>query len=340
MIEKKNKTTLVVTTISEPQECLHLLSDGCKKYEWDFIIVGDEGSPGNFSISGADYYDVDRQLSTDLKTARHCLRKHYARKNIGYLLAMQNGSEIIVETDDDNLPLSAFWSTRCRIKKVQSLLKTGWVNIYSYFSNSNIWPRGLPLDQICQKIVPDDLSGLKEAICPIQQGLANDNPDVDAIYRLILPLPQTFSNADAIALGSGTWSPFNSQNTTWFKEAFPLMYLPCYCSFRMTDIWRSMIAQRIAWENSWSVLFHGPTVYQRRNEHNLMKDFKDEIPGYLQNDRIRTLLDDISIKSGEQNIPGALRLCYERLVKSAIFDESELILLDVWLQDIKSLKIE
>ena len=31
-----------------------------------------------------------------------------------------------------------------------------------------------------------------ESDCPIQQGLADRNPDVDAIYRLILPLPFSF----------------------------------------------------------------------------------------------------------------------------------------------------
>lgn len=82
--------------------------------------------------------------------------------------------------------------------------------------------------------------------CPIQQGLADNNPDVDAIYRLILPFPTIFRKGRKVALGNNSWSPFNSQNTTWWKKAFPLLYLPSYCSFRMTDIWRSFVAQRIA----------------------------------------------------------------------------------------------
>ena len=34
------------------------------------------------------------------------------------------------------------------------------------------------------------------------------------------------------------YSPFNSQNTIWFKEIFPLLYLPVSCSMRATDIIR------------------------------------------------------------------------------------------------------
>jgi hypothetical protein len=35
--------------------------------------------------------------------------KHYARKNLGYLIAIKNGAEIIIETDDDNIPEKNFW---------------------------------------------------------------------------------------------------------------------------------------------------------------------------------------------------------------------------------------
>src|SRR3712207_8325265 len=53
-------------------------------------------------------------------------------------------------------------------------------------------PRGLPLDAV--QVAPPDFQTLpvSEVECPIQQGLADENPDVDAIYRLILPLPQNF----------------------------------------------------------------------------------------------------------------------------------------------------
>ena len=123
----------------------------------------------------------------------------------------------------------------------------GWANLYRYFSDATIWPRGLPLDAIHAPLPAYDTlhaGGGKD--CPIQQGLADANPDVDAIYRLTLPLPQNFRADRRVALAPGTWCPFSSQNTTWWPDTFPLLYLPAYCSFRMTDIWRGFIAQRIA----------------------------------------------------------------------------------------------
>ena len=328
------KIGLVVTSISKPNQVLKALAQGCLKHRWDFVMVGDVSSPKGFDLKGCDYYDIDRQGETKFYTAKKCLTKHYARKNIGYLVAMAKGARIIVETDDDNFPEKSFWLSRERIKKARFIKQKSWVNVYQYFSDKLIWPRGFPLSHIHQKKADSLL--IKKIECPIQQGLANGNPDVDAIYRLVMPLPVRFKESDDIALEPQSWCPFNSQNTTWFQEAFPLMYLPSYCSFRMTDIYRSLIAQRIAWENNWSILFHKPTVYQKRNEHNLMKDFTDEVPGYLQVENIQEALNKITLKSGIKNIPNAMRKCYRTLVDKKIFDAKEMNVLEAWLKDLNS----
>src|SRR5262249_31382202 len=151
----------------------------------------------------------------------------------------------IIETDDDNWPLPGFWHTRNNDISVKCLDEAGWTNVYRYFTDAMIWPRGLPLTCIQRPVA--DINSLVDlqTMCPIQQGLVESNPDVDAIYRLVLPLPQTFRRSVQLALGAGSWCPFNSQNTTWWPQAYPLLYLPSHCSFRMMDIWRSFIAQRI-----------------------------------------------------------------------------------------------
>jgi hypothetical protein len=169
-------------------------------------------------------------------------------------------------------------------------------------------------------------------LCPIQQGFADENPDVDAISRLTLPLPIIFNKSNSIALGNNSICPFNSQNTTWFKEAFPLLYLPSYCSFRMTDIWRSFVAQRIAWTCGWPILFYQSTVWQERNDHNLMNDFRDEIVGY--NNNSHKSLKELNLKEGIENIPANMRLCYNTMIELGVVGQREVIFLDVWLQDI------
>jgi len=327
--------SVVVTSINSPNEILKAISDGCRKNGFNFILIGDTKSPQNFSLEGCDYYSIDKQLQTKFIFPEKCPTKHYARKNLGYLLAISKGSHLIFETDDDNFPLENFWQIPTPQIHTKCIENSGWVNIYEYFSDAKLWPRGFPLQSI-QNIAPEfDSLGMKKIFSPIQQAMVNGNPDVDAICRFIQPVDQIFKN-NRVAIGKKTWCPFNSQATKWTSDAFALMYLPAYCSFRMTDIWRSFIAQRIAWENGWHILFHEPMMNQVRNAHNLLRDFEDEIAGYLNNAQICDQLEKLNLKAGIENIPFNLNLCYEKLISMKLVGEKELFLLNIWLNDLKN----
>lgn len=334
-----NPTTLVVTSIAgSDHPILRKLAEGARAAGMGFIVAGDTKSPAHFDLPGCDFLSVDAQLATGFSFAKLCPTRHYARKNVGYLQAIRNGARLIIETDDDNVPRPAFFAQRSRLVASPVLEAASWANLYRYFTDALIWPRGLPLDGVNAPL-PDyeGLPSRKDVDCPIQQGLADANPDVDAVYRLLLPLPLDFRADRSIALGKASWCPFNSQNTTWWPEAFALLYLPAHCSFRMTDIWRSFVAQRICWENGWHVLFHPATVHQERNDHDLMKDFADEIPGYLGNRKIALALEGLELKSGIGAIPDNLRSCYRQLVADGHVGKDELAQLDAWLDDLARL---
>lgn len=334
----KPNIALVVTSINSPNRVIADLAAGATNNGWPFIVIGDKKSPDNYSYPGVDYYSLAAQQETGLEYAKKCPVGHYARKNIGYLIAARNGATMIVETDDDNIPRENFWKLRNRFITSPYQAGTGWVNVYRYFSDALIWPRGLPLDAVHGAIMPYADMSTATLDCPIQQGLADENPDVDAVYRLLLPLPMNFSTEQHVTLSKGAWCPFNSQNTTWWSPAFPLMYLPAYCSFRMTDIWRSFVAQRIAWECGWSVYFHPATVWQERNEHNLMRDFFDEIPGYVSNATIKAKLADLPLRPGVEAMSENLLACYRMLVSENLVGGDELSLLEAWLQDLDQIE--
>jgi hypothetical protein len=330
-------TALAVTSISAPTPILHALALGAAQSNVDFVLAGDTRSPAGFHLEGCHFLDIDAQRRTGFALARESPVGHYARKNIAYLVAIQRGATLIVETDDDNWPMPAFFGPRQRDVLVAGLTSDGWVNVYRYFSEAVIWPRGFPLDRIHTAVPPFESLEVARRTCPIQQGLADDNPDVDAIYRLVLPLPQRFRQDRRLAVGRGTLCPFNSQNTTWFAEAFPLLYLPSHCSSRMTDIWRSLIAGRIAAENGWWILFHEPTVRQERNDHVLMRDFADEVPGYLHNTAIGAALDGLSLRAGTEHIGDNMLRCYEALTRLGAIGAQELALLGIWLSELSAL---
>jgi len=329
------KTTLVVTTIAAPNAALRLLAAGCVKQGWDFIVIGDQASPPDFQLEGCRFYSLTEQKQLDLEYAALCPVRHYARKNLGYLLAMREGSSLIVETDDDNFPGEDFWLPRARQRKASIYSGRDWVNVYRYFTDNHIWPRGLPLDHINDPLPDWNTLAAGQPDCPVQQGLCDGDADVDAVFRLTQPLEVSFRRDRNLALNPGAWCPFNSQNTSWWRAAFPLLYLPATCTFRMTDIWRSFVAQRIAWTNDWSIMFHPSNVHQERNRHDLMRDFIDELPGYLNNNSICQSLAELELSSGVGSISDNLRVCYEMLVRAGLCEERELDLLDAWVADIE-----
>ncbi len=335
----RERAALVVTSISAPNRILKSLAEGARQHQIPFYLIGDSKSPADFCLPGCEFYSLESQTQLEFQYARVVPARHYSRKNIGYLLAVSAGAEVIIETDDDNHPTREFWGQSDRRIRSPRLQNAGWVNAYRYFSDGLIWPRGFPLQYIKAEQPLYEALSTEDCDCPIQQGLADGDPDVDAIYRLILPLQISFRRDRHIAFGQGSWTPFNSQNTRWWADTFPLMYLPTYCSFRMTDIWRSFVAQRIAGENGWSVLFHGPTVWQERNEHKLMLDFAEEIPGYLENEKICRTLEALPVRKGIQHLSDNLLLCYEALVRLRVIDLKELALVEAWNADLLSLGI-
>ena len=111
------------------------------------------------------------------------------------------------------------------------------------------------------------------------------------------------------------------------------MYLPVTVSFRMTDIFGSFVAQRCLWELGEGVTFHSPSeVFQDRNEHDLLKDFEDEIPGYLNSDKIAKILEALVLKGGEDNIGENMVTCYEALANAGIIEQLEIRCLKQWIK--------
>lgn len=326
---------IVVTTIQKPTPSLMAMSETGLKHGLRTLAVGDRKTPDAQWRESADFLSLAGQQELGFALAELLPENHYGRKNLGYLLAMSQGAEVIFDTDDDNAPLSS-WRRREVDVIASHCRETGWVNAYQWFTNEHIWPRGLPLESI-RSDAPAGQTGQAVTVrAPIQQGLANGSPDVDAVWRLTMDKEITFRDNGSVLLGKGAWCPFNSQSTWWFPEAYPLMYLPSFVSFRMTDIWRSFIAQRCLWAMGYGMVFHGPEMYQARNPHNLLRDFEQEIPGYLGNNKIREVLEGLQLSDKPADVGMNLRRCYEALVAGGFVPEKEMALVEAWLVDMVS----
>lgn len=324
---------IVITSIFPPTAAVIKFS---KIKEYKLVVVGDKKNPAKWNCDEVIYLPVEKQLEMDYKLIDVLPFNHYCRKMIGYLYAIQNNAELIIDTDDDNIPKSN-WEFPDFTGKYNSIPENkGFINIYNYYTDQHIWPRGLPLNRITHDF-SDVFVEMKnqESKVGVWQGLADEDPDVDAIYRLTSNEPCYFQEKPPCVLDKGTLTPFNTQNTAIRKELFPLMYLPTYVTFRFTDILRGLIAQPIMWLYDYKLGFLNATVVQKRNEHDFMKDFESEVPMYKDVE----LVIDLTIKNtkASETIENNLYNTYIALLNANIVKQEEIKTLEAWLQDIGNL---
>lgn len=330
MEDRKNMNkTIVITSIFQPTEAVAAFA---KMDDYKLVVVGDKKTPADWHYNNVEYLSVDAQQGIGTHLKEVLPYNHYCRKMMGYIHAIAGGAEIIVDTDDDNIPKENWAFPEFEKSFAYIPEDKGFVNVYQLFSDAHIWPRGLPLDLLTKKFnLEADLTAQVSKV-GMWQGLADEDPDVDAIYRLTSDTPCYFNQREPVVLGKGTISPFNTQNTLIRKELFPLMYLPTYVTFRFTDILRGFVAQPIMWLDDYLLGFTDATVVQKRNPHDYLKDFDSELPMYKH---CREVMDITSgaIHAGE-SIGNNLYNAYEALHKKSIVEQRELDVLTAWLKDI------
>ena len=96
---------------------------------------------------------------------------------------------------------------------------------------------------------------------------------------------------------------------------------------------------KILHANNLPISFATSTNYQFRNFHNLIDDFENEIPVYLNSDKIVQILSKTKFPKGNKNINKALIIAYKILVKKNIFHKNELKFVNAWVKDINKLNI-
>lgn len=324
------KKSIIVTTIHEPSKAI---KDFSKMKDWNLISVGDLKTPKDWQVPQVKYISPDEQNKLFPKFSKLLNWNRYARKNIGYLYAMKNGSDIIAEIDDDIAPYKTYPPEISKNKTIPVISGEKFVNIYNLFGSKNSWPRGYPISKIIQK---QKLSKkVKEVYSPIQNSLLDQNGDFDAIYRLISDKNIKYNRKGEFALEKGSYSPFHSGNTFWYPEAFVLLYMPAFVSPHVEDIWRGYIAQRIIWEINGYLTFIYPTVYtNQRNKHDYLKDFEFEVPMFLQTEKLIQVLDSLSLN---KDLGKSLIKVYTVLIKEGIMKKEELPAVIEWVNQVNAL---
>ena len=321
---------IIITSINYPTKALHEFS---QLADWQVVVVADRKTPTDWQLENVKILTVEEQQAMPLQTVKFLPWNHYARKNLGYLYALMQGAELLYETDDDNIPYES-WQTgfpfASEIDADVPATPAKFINAYHHFCSEHVWPRGFPLTAVLHQAEETQALRRQPAhkIAPIQQGLADLEPDVDAIYRLTVGKQITFNKATPLYVPSGSYCPFNSQNTLWYPDAFPYLCLPVTVPSRVTDIWRGYIAQRFLHRQNQGVLFCSASVYQERNYHNLHHDFVEELQLYTRTEALISVLD-----AYDSEYEGVM----DHLLQHNFVQQTDVDLLKAWLHDLKQI---
>lgn len=322
----------VITTINNPTKGIKKIAALAKQKNVKLVVVGDRKTKPDWSYENVTYLNLVDQSEAFPEFSTLAPNDHYSRKNLGYLFAIRHGAQIIIETDDDNIPEDNFFDHSLNVDKVEMVGTHRWINVYKHFSNEKIWPRGNPLNET--ENLGETVEWVSEDF-PIQQYLADGDPDVDAVYRMLNKTALTFERRQPLCLANESWCSFNSQNTFFHKSFFPCLYLPSFVSFRMTDIWRSFVAQFVLKSQRKKMLFGNATVFQERNKHDLIEDFKQEIDGYVNNNSIIEHLNakllDISQNGKVINVIEATKIGWETIHGMGLICSNEMNMIMRWL---------
>ena len=273
------KKIIITTTIYPIRKAIREYS---QIHGWDLLIVGDKKTPEDEYIKFSKSYPNCRYLGTVEQESRYKKLSDaigwnsIQRRNIGFIYAYQMGYEIFATVDDDNIPLDN-WGKEIFIDTPTSV-DLYEVNEIAFdplapFKNKEIWHRGFPVELLETRF---KFNVSNRIITPlVQANLWNGDPDVDAMCRISFKPVVEFPKLNK-PYSSSKLLPFNSQNTLMSRNAIPFYFVFPFIG-RFDDIWAAYIFQHYLPEK---IIFSDATVFQDRNEQNLVTNLENEIFGY------------------------------------------------------------
>jgi len=271
---------------------------------------------------------------------------HFGRKNVGFIFAMLHGAKVIWDFDDDNILVNKVSPMPVPAKDLDINVIVNYdkttFNPYPIMGapTSPVWPRGFPLENIKWSSNTSALrvktAVMKAERIGILQSLANNDPDVDGIYRLIQPLPFSFPVTSRggekllpFSTPKGAYAPYNAQATLHMYCALWSLYLPVTVHGRVSDIWRGYIFQRLAEPLGIELLFTPPVVAQYRNVHNYLADFESENPLYMRSLKLVEQLIDWRPRAG--TVPGMIEELWAYLYERDYIGLNDVLLIQGWI---------
>ena len=225
------------------------------------------------------YITLKGQMKLGYNVSKYLSFNSYARKNIGYLYAIQHGAKEIFEINED-IVISDLKSFNLNFNNNKIFFgirnDSRMINPYIHFGERNIWPRGFRLSDIGNQYHNKfySLDNKHLLLTPlIYQGLINGVPDIDSIFEKtkLTNYEYKFPFTKPFIYFPGNYIPINSKNTKYLYVLFPFLALPSTISEKVSDILRGYILQYFAWRYKGCVVYHSNKNYKSSN--NISKNY-------------------------------------------------------------------
>ena len=311
------KIAIVTTTIHTPRT-LSLMAK--LSPEVRFFVALDENTPEeavNFCQHDVPNTQVIfLQDQEKWACAKYIPMRCVERRNFAILEAVAWGADVLVAWDNDNIPTdSAYFSA------FQMLFDPEWENGFTLKASSPTgWfdPGALLVPQTKHRGFPISIKSdpvfepVIDTKVGVAQGLCLGDPDIDAVTRIATaPIIHSVSELGraGIVVDPSCWTVFNTQNTAFIRELAPAMFQMPGVG-RYSDIYASLITQRVMRERGLRVHFGQPFVWQQRNQHDLIRDLRQEIDGMENVWKLAGSLDNMDRFAVDKSIE---RPIYEHL---------------------------
>ena len=304
-------TTIVVTTIFAPQFLASYLASICTakmKSVVRVVIVPDRNTPMSVAEAASEArrkgfcVDCPSLESQEAFLMSIGLPLDFIpfnsdnRRNVGFLMAIESGCDVLISIDDDN-----YCPSECDFVREHQVVGSAisaplltssdqWANICTLLSGStdDLFPRGFPYS--AQRMTRTTV--LEPHPSPItvtmNAGLWLDDPDVDAVHRLCRRPKINSFKGPSVILGPDVWSPINTQNTSMTRDVALTYYyvrmghpLQGLRIDRYGDILSGYLTQKCVKHLGQAIRVGTPIVEHRRTPHNLFKDLYHELAGMV-----------------------------------------------------------
>ena len=349
---------VVLTTNKKPSNLIKRLIYKSSNDTWKILIIEREENHINSdwekfikktNTNNTIFLSLKDQENLGYQTTKYIPKNSYARKNIGYLYAIEHGAEEIFDTDDNMYfknNTSKFLKTNLTGYRLfyANNNNSHMINPFLYFGRPDIWPRGFKYRDIDKNNTKDIYTILENRLlCKplIFNGIMN-TPDLDTIYLItkeniyLKGKKINFHNSMPLFYIPGNYAPINSKNTLFLYDVFPSLALPVSVEEKVSDIWRGYLAQRYIWGYNGVAAFQNSETSYRRNYFDIEKEFVKERDLFFNLEKVLNCLEsDIDEKSIKY--PGLLIIkLIEILVENNILDKGDLDMYKAFLNDLES----